>query len=398
MTTGRINQVNIERLTVEFLTRQHSGSCGTPKAQGSAAKRASSQRSQRSRMRSQSRGSKRDPGMESLPELPRPHCEMCGAAECLRPWLDDRCHCKACLGLQKGECESPRMKARRASQPSCESFYASKCMKHQFETRAQTMKSRQPTTKDMLMKHFSKRSRTFEEAAKGDKPLATIKTHASQTTVKRQESEKITPPEGQNAAGRVDGERRAYSCESMTPSVRLNLWITLTPQTRLHEGRTVGSPSLMLDRKQLSLQLPSAAMRSRGSSRGRSSSRRRDAGVDSTPALPRPHCEMCGAAECLRPWLDDRCHCDACLGLEKRECSSPRMRARKASNPTCESFYASKCQRHEFEMQTPVKSRLPTTRVPEKQPPHATLKKEQTLAQMRDENALSTLTTTATIK
>ncbi|PHJ17963.1 hypothetical protein CSUI_008217 [Cystoisospora suis] len=270
--------------------------------------------------------SRRDPSIESAPELPRPHCDMCGAAECLRPWLDDRCHCDACLGIEKGDCDSPRMSARRAAKPSCESFYASKCLKHTFEVSTPT-KSHQP------VKQPSNARKQYEEFTR------------TQTLKKQQSELKTSESLGkQQSLKKVKSEQPLAAKEAVKKQ-----------QSDIKSEQTISS----LSKKE---------SRGPSSTRGRSTSRKRDPSIEPVPDLLRPHCEMCGAAECLRPWLDDRCHCNACLGLDQGECDSPRMKTRRASMPCCESFLASKCQKHLFEKQGRTISKQPSQRQPKKLP------------------------------
>ncbi|KEP67559.1 UNVERIFIED_CONTAM: hypothetical protein HHA_449350 [Hammondia hammondi] len=68
---------------------------------------------------------------------------------------------------------------------------------------------------------------------------------------------------------------------------------------------------------------------------------------ENTTELPSSPCDMCGAAECLRPWLDDQCHCDACLfGSEKSGRTMPSMRN---SGSRSEMSFTPKCMKEKFQ-------------------------------------------------
>ncbi|PFH35151.1 hypothetical protein BESB_060380 [Besnoitia besnoiti] len=233
---------------------------------------------------------------------------MCGAAECLRPWLDDRCHCDACLGLEKRECSSPRMRARKASNPTCESFYASKCLKQQFHraeaTAAEPLEksrnalSRAGTQKtDLLLTSSLTKISTGEgldsAATLGKQDLKTLETHQGTADLKKQQSAQSLRREKTETESDVEASARSRSNRRSQKPVEL---------------------------------------------------------------LFRPHCKTCGVDECLRPELDDRCHCHACVGLRDGECDSPRMKTRRASQPSCEGFYASKCLQHEATKKSRTKS------------------------------------------
>lgn len=308
--------------------------------------------------------SRRDPSIESAPELPRPHCDMCGAKECLRPWLDDRCHCDACLGIEKGDCDSPRMRSRRAAKPSCESFYASKCLKHTFAVSA-PLKVQQPA------QQLSRAKKQYEDFARAQ----TLKKQHSQTQNvealdKQQSTIKVKSEEktGQFLAANrtIKREQDGSKIQQTIPSPYVS-WndpkseLVSVASWYFSGQRPPVSPCTFLRRS-------TKEARGLSSSRGRSTSRKRDPSIESVPDLLRPHCEMCGAAECLRPWLDDRCHCNACLGLDQGECDSPRMKTRRASMPCCESFLASKCQKHLFEKKATTIPKQVSQRQPKKLP------------------------------
>ncbi|KEP67558.1 UNVERIFIED_CONTAM: hypothetical protein HHA_226245 [Hammondia hammondi] len=204
------------------------------------------------------------------------------------------------------------MRARRSSNPSCESFFASKCLKEKFESEP--------------VRSLATKQRTLSRGgSRGFKTLPSV--------------EKTIGEEAELSA--TLGPRKPSSKQLEKQHT------TLQEMQRQRSASRVNPVAKVESKGDVSTgtgQLP----------------RTRTSTVRRTPELLlRPHCEMCGANECLRPTLDERCHCAACIGLKDGECESPRMKARIANKPSCETFYASKFLKHPA---SSTKSKLPARR------------------------------------